>query len=160
MLGDSRPSSCMQVSHLFFFPYLSSSSHLVFLEILVSLSLGDSTIFFEKRDLKRVIAWKTIGHWRFWLWKSSSSNSLIKFSIRTQPSSICIFYSLYVVEFRGCLLGVVSIFLIGLFADHDGWDWGHASWIGVYWLLDRCSLLLVGEKFLKSILQAHPLLMI
>ena len=47
--------------------------------------------------------------------------------------------------------------MIGLFVDHDGWDWGHASWIGVYWLLDRCSLLLVGEKFFKPMLGAHPL---
>ena len=51
--------------------------------------------------------------------KSSSSKSLIKFSIRAQPSSIGIFYSLYVVEFRGCLLGAISIFLIGLFIVHD-----------------------------------------
>ena len=49
----------------FFFPSLSSSSLLVSLEILDSLSLGDSTISLEERDLKRAIAWKTIGHWRF-----------------------------------------------------------------------------------------------
>lgn len=55
------------------------------------------------------------------------------------------------------MFSAVSFSFIGLFANNDGWVWGHASWIGFWWLLDRCSSLLVGEKFLKPIHEVHPL---